>query len=106
VKRPKDFWVSSNLNLEMGLNAPPSDLEDPLSTLRRVRLRKGARVSRAVISYLDANDRIRVFIRRLARQEEREALEKLNREQDDSMTLGDILKLQLNRRNRISTNYA
>jgi len=47
---------------------------------------------------LDAkNDRIRVSVRRLERQEEREALEQLNKEQDDSMTLGDVFKAQLKR---------
>jgi len=70
-------------------------LED-LFPLKESEFEKGQSI-RAVISYLDATIEFG-FIRRLARQEEREALEKLNREQDDSMTLGDILKLQLNRR--------
>ncbi len=43
-----------------------------------------------MISFIDPNsDRIRVSVKRLERQEEREAMEKLNLDQDDSMTLGD-----------------
>jgi len=43
-----------------------------------------------VISFIDPNsDRIRVSVKRLERQEEREAMEQLNLDQDDSMTLGD-----------------
>jgi small subunit ribosomal protein S1 len=94
VKDKKDFGIF--ISLENGVDALLR-LED-LFPLKESEVEKGQSI-RAVISYLDAkNDRIRVSVRRLARQEEREALEKLNREQDDSMTLGDILKLQLNRR--------
>jgi len=43
-----------------------------------------------VISFIDGNtDRIRVSVKRLERQQEREALDQLNLDQDDSMTLGD-----------------
>jgi len=52
-----------------------------------------------VISYLDPkNDRIRVSVRRLERQKEREALENLSKEQDDSMTLGERLQAQLSKK--------
>ena len=41
---------------------------------------------------MDANnDRIRVSVKRLERQQEREVMDQLNKEQDDSMTLGDVL---------------
>jgi len=48
-----------------------------------------------VISFIDVNnDKIRVSVKRLQRQEEREALEQLNINQNDSMTLGDAFKEQ------------
>jgi small subunit ribosomal protein S1 len=51
---------------------------------------------KGVISFIDPrNDRIRVSVKRLERQEEREALNQLNSEQDDSMTLGDLIKDKL-----------
>ncbi len=51
---------------------------------------------RGVISFMDPkNDRIRVSVKRLERQEEREALNHLNEQQDHSMTLGDLIKDKL-----------
>jgi len=93
VKDKKDFGIF--ISLEDGVDALLR-LED-LGPLKVDEIEKGQSI-RAVISFLDAkNDRIRVSVRRLARQEEREALEQLNKEQDDSMTLGDIIKTQLKR---------
>ena len=55
-------------------------------------IEKGQEI-KAVINFLDANSgRIRVSVKKLERQEEREALESLNENQDDSMTLGDLIK--------------
>ncbi len=51
---------------------------------------------KGVVTHIDSrNDRIRVSVRRLERQEEREALNQLNNAQDDSMTLGDLIKDKL-----------
>jgi len=91
VKDKKDFGIF--VSLEDGVDALLR-LED-LGPLKFDEIEKGQTI-RAVISYLDAkNDRIRISVRRLQKQEEREALEKLKETQDDSMTLGDILKEQL-----------
>lgn len=85
VKDKKDFGVF--ISLEPGVDALIR--LDDLAPIKEDEIEKG-QVIRAVISFLDArNDRIRVSVRRLERQEEREALDKLNAEQDDSMTLGD-----------------
>ena len=85
VKDKKDFGIF--VSIEPGVDALIR--LDDLDPLKEDEIEKG-QVIRAVISFIDGkNDRIRVSVRRLERQEEREALEKLNAEQDDSMTLGD-----------------
>jgi len=94
VKDKKDFGIF--ISLEDGVDALLR--LDDLGPLKVDEIEKGQTI-RAVISFLDAkNDRIRVSVRKLARKEEREALERLNKEQDDSMTLGDIIKTQLKRK--------
>jgi len=86
VKDKKDFGVF--ISLENGVDALIR--LDDLEPLKEEEIEKGQTI-RAVISFIDAkNDRIRVSVRRLERQEEREALDKVNAEQDDSMTLGDV----------------
>ena len=91
VKDKKDFGIF--ISLENGVDALLR--LDDLGPVKEDEIEKGQTI-RAVISFLDAkNDRIRVSVRRLERQEEREALEQLNKEQDDSMTLGDVFKAQL-----------
>jgi small subunit ribosomal protein S1 len=51
---------------------------------------------KGVITHIDPkNDRIRVSVRRLERQEEREALKHLNEGDEGSMTLGDLIKDKL-----------
>jgi len=86
VKDKKDFGVF--ISLEAGVDALIR--LDDLAPIKEDEIEKGQTI-RAVISFIDAkNDRIRVSVRRLERQEEREAMDKLNEEQDDSMTLGDV----------------
>ena len=85
VKDKKDFGIF--ISIENGVDALIR--LDDLAPLKEDEIEKG-QVIRGVISFIDAkNDRIRVSVRRLERQEEREALDKLNAQQDDSMTLGD-----------------
>ncbi len=85
VKDKKDFGIF--VSIEPGVDALLR-LED-LAPLKEEEIEKGQKI-RAVISFIDAkNDRIRISVRRLERQEEREALERLNAQQDNSMTLGD-----------------
>jgi small subunit ribosomal protein S1 len=96
VKDKKDFGIF--VSIEPGVDALLR--LDDLGPLKEDEIEKGQPI-RAVISFLDAkNDRIRISVRRLERQEEREALDKLNNEQDDSMTLGDVFKDQLKKRRR------
>jgi len=91
VKDKKDFGIF--ISIENGVDALLR--LDDLGPFKEDEIEKGQTI-RAVISFLDAaNDRIRVSVKRLERQEEREALDQLNAEQDDSMTLGDVFKDQL-----------
>jgi small subunit ribosomal protein S1 len=85
VKDKKDFGVFISLDDNVDALIRTEDLHP----LKFDEIEKGQEI-RGVISFIDANsDRIRVSVRRLERQEEREALENLNLNQDDSMTLGD-----------------
>jgi small subunit ribosomal protein S1 len=85
VKDTKDFGVF--ISLEENIDALIR-LED-LHPLKAEELEKGQEIT-GVISFIDAaSDRIRVSVKKLERQEEREAMDQLNLDQDDSMTLGD-----------------
>ena len=85
VKDKKDFGVF----ISLADNVDALIRTEDLHPLKFDEIEKGQEI-RGVISFIDTNsDRIRVSVRRLERQEEREALEKLNLNQDNSMTLGD-----------------
>ena len=85
VKDKKDFGVF----ISLGDNVDALIRTEDLHPLKFDEIEKGQEI-KGVISFIDTNnDRIRVSVKRLERQEEREALEKLNMDQDDSMTLGD-----------------
>ena len=85
VKDKKDFGVFIALDDNVDALIRTEDLHP----LKFDEIEKGQEI-KGVISFIDPNsDRIRVSVKRLERQEEREALEQLNKDQDDSMTLGD-----------------
>lgn len=85
VKDIKDFGVF--ISLEDNIDALIR--HEDLHPLKAEELEKGQEI-KGIVSFIDGNtDRIRVSVKRLERQEEREAMEQLNQDQDDSMTLGD-----------------
>ena len=91
VKDKKEFGVFIALDENVDALIRTEDLHP----LKFDEIEPGQEI-KGVISHIDPrNDRIRVSVRRLERQEEREALKHLNEEQDDSMTLGDLIKDQL-----------
>ena len=91
VKDKKDFGVFIALDENVDALIRTEDLHP----LKFDEIEPGQEI-KGVISHIDPrNDRIRVSVRRLERQEEREALKHLNEEQDASMTLGDLIKDQL-----------
>ncbi len=88
VKDKKDFGIF--VSIEPGVDALLR-LED-LAPLKAEEIEKGQTI-RAAISFIDSkNDKIRISVKKLQRQEEREALERLNAKQDDSMTLADAFE--------------
>jgi len=87
VKDKKDFGVF--ISLEENVDALIR--LDDLHPLKFDEIEKGQEI-KGVISFIDGNnDRIRVSVKRLERQEEREAMDQFNNdsEKDDGMTLGD-----------------
>ncbi|MEA3492022.1 MAG: 30S ribosomal protein S1 [Campylobacterota bacterium] len=91
VKDQKDFGVFIALESNVDALIRAEDLHP----LKSEEIEKGQEI-RGVISFIDSkNDRIRVSVKRLERQEERDAMNQLNMDQDDSMTLGDALLDQL-----------
>jgi small subunit ribosomal protein S1 len=85
VKDKKDFGVFISLEENVDALIRTEDLYP----LKIDEIEKGQEI-KGVISFIDGNtDRIRVSVKKLERQEEREAMEQLNLDQDDSMTLGD-----------------
>jgi len=91
VKDKKDFGVFIALESNVDALIRTEDLHP----LKPDEIEKGQEI-KGVISFIDSNnDRIRVSVKRLERQEERDAMNQLNMDQDDSMTLGDALADQL-----------
>ncbi len=87
VKDKKDFGVFISLEDDVDALIRTEDLHP----LKFDEIEKGQEI-KGVISFIDANaDRIRVSVKKLERQEEREAMDQFNNEndKDDSMTLGD-----------------
>ncbi|HHO42655.1 MAG TPA: 30S ribosomal protein S1 [Epsilonproteobacteria bacterium] len=91
VKDKKDFGVFISINGNIDALIRTEDL----APLKIEEIEKGKEI-KAVIVFMDIpNDRIRASVKRLERQQERDAISRINTAQDDSMTLGDILKDQL-----------
>jgi small subunit ribosomal protein S1 len=88
VKDKKDFGVFVALDNHIDALIRTEDLYP----LKFDEIEKGQEI-KGVISFIDSQSgRIRVSVKRLERQEERQALDSLNSDQDDSMTLGDLIK--------------
>jgi small subunit ribosomal protein S1 len=85
VKDTKEFGVF--ISLSEGIDALIRT--EDLHPLKFEEIEKGQEIT-GVISFIDTNaDKIRVSVKRLERQEEREAMDQINLDQNDSMTLGD-----------------
>ncbi len=94
IKDKKDFGVFIAIDENVDALVRTEDL----FPLKFDEIKEGDEL-KGVITYLDPkNDRIRVSVKKLERQEERNALNKINKKsQDEMMTLGDILKDKLNK---------
>ena len=91
IKDKKDFGVFVAIEDQVDALIRTEDL----APLKLEEIEKDQDI-RAVIVFIDEkNDRLRASVKRLQIQEEKDALSKVNANQDDSMTLGDVLKDQL-----------
>ena len=91
VKDKKDFGVFIALNDSVDALIRTEDLHP----LKFDEIEPGQEI-RGVISFIDPKkDQVRVSVKRLQRQEEKEAMKHLNGGDDGSMTLGDLIKEKL-----------
>ena len=68
---------------------------EDLFPLKKEEIKVGDKIN-GVVSLIDAeNNRIRVSVRRLERQKEKANLKNFNSNTNDKMTLGDIIKDQI-----------
>lgn len=91
VKDKKDFGVFISLGDKVDALIRTEDL----APLNIDEIEKGQEIKGVIVLIDQANDKIRVSVKRLERQQEKDAVASVNSKQDDSMTLGDILKDQL-----------
>ena len=90
IRDIKDFGVF----VELGDNVDALIRKEDLGSVDASTLKIGDEIE-AVIAFIDEKkNRIRLSIRRLAKQKEREVLNEIN-DNDDKVTLGDIIKEQL-----------
>lgn len=91
VRDIKDFGVFIKINDEMDALIRNEDLPP----LKKEEIKIGDKIN-GVISLIDVeNNRIRVSVRRLERQKEKANLKSFNSSTNDKMTLGDIIKDQI-----------
>ena len=91
VKDIKDFGVF----IALDENVDALIRNEDLAPLKKDELEIGQEIE-GVISFIDPkNNRLRVSVRRLERQKEKEALKEIN--QEESTTLGEIIKEQLDK---------
>jgi small subunit ribosomal protein S1 len=90
IRDVKDFGVF--VELEDGVDALIR--KEDVAPLKMEELNKGDEIEGVIVMLDPAANKIRLSVRRLERQKEREALNAFNNE-DDRMTLGDIIKDRL-----------
>ena len=90
IRDIKDFGVF----VELGNNVDALIRKEDLGSVDVSTLKIGDEIEAAIAFIDEKKNRIRLSIRRLAKQKEREALNEIN-DNDDKVTLGDIIKEQL-----------
>ena len=89
IRDIKDFGVF----VELGDNVDALIRKEDLGNVSAESLNINDNIEAAIAFIDEKKNRIRLSIRRLARQKEREVLNEIN--SDDKVTLGDIIKEQL-----------
>ena len=90
IRDIKDF----GLFVELGDNVDALIRKEDLGSVDASTLKIGDEIEAAIAFIDEKKNRIRLSIRRLAKQKEREVLNEIN-DNDDKVTLGDIIKEQL-----------
>ena len=90
IRDIKDFGVF----VELGDNVDALIRKEDLNSVDASTLKIGDEIEAAIAFIDEKKNRIRLSIRRLAKQKEREVLNEIN-DNDDKVTLGDIIKEQL-----------
>ena len=90
IRDIKDFGVF----VELGDNVDALIRKEDLGNVDASTLKIGDEIEAAIAFIDEKKNRIRLSIRRLAKQKEREVLNEIN-DNDDKVTLGDIIKEQL-----------
>ena len=89
IRDIKDFGVF----VELGDNVDALIRKEDLGSVSAESLNINDNIEAAIAFIDEKKNRIRLSVRRLARQKEREVLNEIN--SDDKVTLGDIIKEQL-----------
>lgn len=89
IRDIKDFGIF----VELGENVDALIRKEDMGAVDASTLKIGDEIEAAIAFIDDKKNRIRLSIRRLAKQKEREVLEEIN--SDDKLTLGDLIKDQL-----------
>ena len=89
IRDIKDFGVF----VELGDNVDALIRKEDLGNVSAESLNINDNIEAAIAFIDEKKNRIRLSVRRLARQKEREVLNEIN--SDDKVTLGDIIKEQL-----------
>ena len=91
IRDVKDFGVF----VELEDNVDALIRKEDLGSVDESALKIGDEIEAAIAFIDEKKNRIRLSVRRLAKQKERETLNEINSGSDDKMTLGDIIKEQL-----------
>ena len=91
IRDVKDFGVF----VELEDNVDALIRKEDLGSVDESTLKIGDEIEAAIAFIDEKKNRIRLSVRRLAKQKERETLNEINSGSDDKMTLGDIIKEQL-----------
>lgn len=89
IRDIKDFGIF----VELGKNVDALIRKEDINSNEAENLKIGDEIEAAIAFIDDKRSRIRLSVKRLARQKERDALNEIN--DDDKVTLGDIIKDQL-----------
>ena len=93
IRDIKDFGVF----VELGDNVDALIRKEDLGSVDASTLKIGDEIEAAIAFIDEKKNRIRLSVRRLAHQKEREVLNEINSNDDEKQSLGDLIKDQLNK---------